>query len=206
MGSVSHVHPAARAVLDRSEAERVAWMRTDRWIGSCTSTLRIIRSVRESGTIPRFTTERGGCVMIPHLFFYQLAVLGLLWLCVMLHAAWPSRCMTAQGTLAKPILPRRQRSTEPTPFAGLTPKPHCALGEHEATPPKLLPPVPPEPMPPTHRRPRTVDTARHFCPSAGCRYRGWLGLGNLRANGHPPGGPWRQLQCTARTGYVLETH
>ena len=33
MGSVSHVHPAARAVLDLSEAERVAWMRTDRWIG-----------------------------------------------------------------------------------------------------------------------------------------------------------------------------
>ena len=28
--------------------------------------------------------------MVPHLLFYQLAVLGLLWLCVMLHAAWPS--------------------------------------------------------------------------------------------------------------------
>jgi hypothetical protein len=107
--------------------------------------------------------------MIPHLFFYQLAVLGLLWLCVMLHAAWPSRCTTAQGTPAKPIMPRRQRSQEPKPFAGLTHKPSCALCEHEATHPKLPPPVPPEPMPPTHRRPRTVDTSRHFCPSAGCR-------------------------------------
>jgi hypothetical protein len=29
--------------------------------------------------------------MIPHLFYYQLVVLGLLWLCVMLHAVWPSR-------------------------------------------------------------------------------------------------------------------
>jgi transposase-like protein/IS1 family transposase len=46
----------------------------------------------------------------------------------------------------------------------------------------------------------------HFCPHRGCRYRGWLGLGNLRANGHPSGGPWRQFQCTACTGYFLETH
>ena len=95
--------------------------------------------------------------MIPHLFFYQLAVLVLLWLCVMLHAAWPSRCATAQGTPAQPITPRRHRSKEPKPCAGLTHKPSCALCEHEATHPKLPPPVPPEPIPPTHRRPRTVD-------------------------------------------------
>jgi IS1 family transposase len=46
----------------------------------------------------------------------------------------------------------------------------------------------------------------HFCPHDGCDYRGWLGLGNLRANGHPSGGPWRQLQCTACTGYFPEHH
>jgi len=51
-----------------------------------------------------------------------------------------------------------------------------------------------------------VDTSQHFCPHTGCRYRGWLGLGNLRANGHPSGGPWRQFQCTACEGYFLETH
>src|SRR5499425_491920 len=144
--------------------------------------------------------------MIPYQVYYQLVVLGLLWLCVMLHSAWPSRCTTAQGTPAKPIMPRRQHSQEPKPFAGLTHKPSCALCEHEATHPKLPPPVPPEPMPPTHRRPRTVDTSRHFCPHAGCRYRGWLGLGNLRANGHPTGGPWRQFHCTACGVYFLETH
>jgi len=33
-----------------------------------------------------------------------------------------------------------------------------------------------------------------------------LEVGNLRANGHPSGGPWRQLQCTACQGYFLETH
>jgi IS1 family transposase len=46
----------------------------------------------------------------------------------------------------------------------------------------------------------------HFCPQDGCAYRGWLGLGNLRANGHPSGGPWRQFQCTSCDGYFLETH
>src|SRR5499433_2330063 len=144
--------------------------------------------------------------MIPHLFYYQLVIWGLLWLCVMLHLPWPSRCTTAQGTPAQPILPRRQRSKDPKPCAGLTHKPHCALCEQEAVHPQAAPPVPPEPMPPTHRRPRTVDTSRHFCPSAGCRYRGWLGLGNLRANGHPSGGQWRQFHCTGCDGYFLETH
>ena len=32
------------------------------------------------------------------------------------------------------------------------------------------------------------------------------GCGNIRANGHPSGGPWRQLHCTACEGYFLETH
>jgi IS1 family transposase len=61
-------------------------------------------------------------------------------------------------------------------------------------------------MPPTNRRPRTVDTSRHFCPHTDCDYRGWLGLNNLRANGHPSGGPWRQFQCTACDGYFPEHH
>ncbi len=61
-------------------------------------------------------------------------------------------------------------------------------------------------MPPTHRRPCHIDTSRHFCPHAGCDYQGWLGLGNLRANGHPSGGPWRQLSCRSCHGYFLETH
>jgi IS1 family transposase len=61
-------------------------------------------------------------------------------------------------------------------------------------------------MPPTNRRSRTVDTSQHFCPHTGCRYRGWLGRGNLRANGHPNGGPWRQFQCTACEGYFPEHH
>jgi transposase-like protein len=33
-----------------------------------------------------------------------------------------------------------------------------------------------------------------------------LGLGNLRANGPPSGGPWRQFSCRSCQGYFLETH
>jgi IS1 family transposase len=51
-----------------------------------------------------------------------------------------------------------------------------------------------------------VDTSRHFCPYPTCAYQGWVGLGNLCANGHPSGGPWRQLHCTSCGGYFQETH
>jgi hypothetical protein len=54
--------------------------------------------------------------------------------------------------------------------------------------------------------PPTVDTQRHFCPSPRCDYYGWIGLGNIRANGHPGGRRWRQLQCVACGTYFLETH
>jgi hypothetical protein len=105
-----------------------------------------------------------------------------------------------------PSQPRPKRSREPQPFAGLTYKPPCALCEHDTAPSKAPPPVPPDSMPPTTRRPRQVDTSPLFCPHANCDYRGWAGRGNLRANGHPNGGPWRQLRCPSCGGYVWETH
>jgi IS1 family transposase len=61
-------------------------------------------------------------------------------------------------------------------------------------------------MPPTQHRPRTVDTSLHFCPHTAGDYRGWLGLHNLRANGHPKGGPWRPFSCTACHGFFPEHH
>jgi IS1 family transposase len=144
--------------------------------------------------------------MIPPHFYSQLVFLGLLWLIVMLYLAWSSPGPTPQTKLSAPIMPRRKRFNDPQPFAGLTHKPHCALCAHEATHPYAPPPAPPDPMPPTTRRPRAIDTSRHFCPHPGCRYRGWPGRGNLRANGHPSGGPWRQFQCTACDGYFPEHH
>jgi hypothetical protein len=141
--------------------------------------------------------------MVPHLVFYQRAVCVLVWLFITLHVTGSKPGLT---TPPVPAQPKRKRSPEPTAFAGLTHKPHCALCERETAHPQAPPPVPPDPIPPTNRRPRTVDTSRHFCPHNGCRYRGWLGLNNLRANGHPNGGPWRQLHCTACAGYFPEHH
>ena len=105
-----------------------------------------------------------------------------------------------------PAQPKRKRSSEPKPFAGLTHTPLCALCEHEAVETAPAPPRRPDPRPPTHRRPRTVDTSTHLWPHTDCDYRGWLGLGNLRANGHPHGGPWRQLHCLGCNGYFPEHH
>jgi len=144
--------------------------------------------------------------MVSHLFFYQLALLAVIWLFVMLHLSWLRPSTTNTTAPATPITPRRTRFTAPKAFAGLTHKPHCVLCEQatrETAPP---PPVPPNPMPPTNRRPRMVDTSRHFCPHADCDYRGWLELNNLRANGHPNGGPWRQFHCLGCNGYFPEHH
>src|SRR5262249_9852186 len=143
--------------------------------------------------------------MVSHLFYYQLPLLPLVWLFVMLHVAESRRGAPIPPT-ATPIKPTRKRSTAPQPFEGLTHKPHCALWERDTASPQPPPPVPPDPLAPTPRRPHAIDTSRHFCPHAGCEYRGWLGLGNLRANGHPSGGPWRQFHCTSCQGYFLETH
>ena len=144
--------------------------------------------------------------MIPHLVYYQLGILVLLWLCLMLPYLWPSPPGGAPKTPTQPIRPQRKRSTEPKPFAGLTHKPHCALCEQEIGARAPAPPRRPAPIPPTNRRPRTVDTSMHFCPHTDCDDRGWLGLNNLRANGHPSSGPWRQFHCTSCQGYFLETH
>jgi len=143
--------------------------------------------------------------MIPHQFFYQLVLLGLLWLFVMLHYAWPSRCVAAPHKPAKPIMPRRKRSSDPQPFPGLTRKPSCAACAQAHASAPQLPGCPPPRIVPTRGRPCQVDTSQHFCPHPDCDYRGWVGWGNLSANGHPSGGPWRQLYCSQGEGDFLET-
>jgi IS1 family transposase len=145
--------------------------------------------------------------MVSHLFFYQLMFLGLLWLCVMLHYAWPNdECTAGDQRPSKPLLPPRQRSSDPQPFPGLTHKPPCmACAQAAQEPAALPPPLPPPPITSRLGRPRQVDTSQHFCPHPDCDYRGWVGWGNLSANGYPSGGPWRQLYCSQCEGYFLET-
>jgi IS1 family transposase len=144
--------------------------------------------------------------MIPTLFFYELMLVALVWLFLMLYWLWPNDSVILCSTLPTLPPPQRKHSRELNAFAGLSKKPPCAACEHDATHPQPPPPTPPDPMPSSNRRPRTVDTSKHFCPQPGCAYQGWLGLGNLRANGHPNGGPWQQFHCTACEGYFLETH
>jgi IS1 family transposase len=146
--------------------------------------------------------------MVSHHYVYQLVLFALIWLFIIVHLtrAKPAVVASATPVLPEPRKPKRHRPDEPKPFEGLTHKPHCALCERETAHPQAPPPVPPDPMPPTNRRPREIDTSLHFCPHAGCAYRGWFGLGNLRANGRPSGGPWRQFHCTSCQGYFLETH
>jgi IS1 family transposase len=141
--------------------------------------------------------------MVSHLFYYQLALCVLVWLFVMLHVTGSHPGLPASPAVAKS---KRKSSTEPKAFEGLTHKPHCVLCEQEINATAPAPPRRPDPMPLTNRRRRTVDTSQHFCPHTDCDYRGWLGLNNLRANGHPSGGPWRQLHCTACDGYFPEHH
>jgi hypothetical protein len=110
--------------------------------------------------------------MIPHHVYYQLAILVLLWLCLMMSHLWPSPTGGAPKTPTPPIKPQRRRSHEPKPFAGLTHKPHCALCDQEPDETAPASPQRPDPMPPTNRRPRMVDTSMHFCPHTSCDYRG----------------------------------
>jgi IS1 family transposase len=144
--------------------------------------------------------------MVPDLFFYQLVLVALVWVCLMLQWVWPSDCAPAHPTPPPPTPPRRQRSREPKPFAGLTRKPPCAACEQALQVPTVPSPAAAPPrIVPTRGRRRQVDTSTHFCPNPDCAYRGGVGWGNLRANGHPSGGPWRQLLCVACRRYFLET-
>lgn len=142
--------------------------------------------------------------MVPDLFFSQLVLIPLVWLCLMLHWTRPSDLATCPPTPElMPPVPKRKR--ERKPFAGLTKKPHCAACTHASDLRSEASCPPPPRLVPTRGRRRQVDTSTHFCPNPDCAYRGWVGQGNIRANGHPNGGSWRQLLCVACRRYFLET-
>src|SRR2546425_10278469 len=144
--------------------------------------------------------------MISDLFFYQLLLGGLLWLCLMLHGMWPSERVMPGATRPPPPLPPRKRSSDPQPFPGLTRTPPCAACEQAHAHVPQPPGCPPPRIVPTRGRPRQVETSRHCCPGPACTYGGWLGLGHITSNGHPSGGLWRQLPCTGCGSYCQETH
>src|SRR6267143_384375 len=103
--------------------------------------------------------------MVSHLFFYQLVLVALVWLCVMLHWTWPSDPASVWPTTPEPLPPLRKRKREPTPFAGLTTKPHCDACEHGSAPRSQTPSVPPQRIVSTRGPPRHDATARHLRPT-----------------------------------------
>ena len=174
--------------------------------GSCTCSLRRIAPPRKPGKMPPYhAIMRGLCHdSIPVI----LPVSGLGTPVTVCHATLCLTQLMRDGTgnasqahhAAASTLQGAQGVCRPYPQAPLR---GLCTGSR-AAPACSLPPPPR--MVPTQGRPRHVDTSRHFCPHPPCAYRGWVGLGNLRANGHPSGGPWRQLYCMACESDFLATH
>ena len=145
--------------------------------------------------------------MVHDLFFYALVLMGILWLYVILIWVWPPHQAAPDRTDRQPAHRPPKRLQNLNPLPGLTHKPCCVACEHAAQASAVQsPPTPPLPLTSTRGRRRHVDTSAHFCPNPHCEYRGWVGLGNLCANGHPNGGPWRQWHCIVCGSYFLETH
>jgi IS1 family transposase/transposase-like protein len=143
--------------------------------------------------------------MVDHLLFQDLLLIVLLWLGVLLYARW-ARTRAATGpTTRKLATPLHKHPRDPTLFPGLTHKPPCAACEQAPAPAEPLP-LPPPLLSTLQGRPRHVETSGQFCPQPRCAYYGWVGRGNLRANGYPNGGRWRQFQCRSCKQYFLETH
>jgi IS1 family transposase len=143
--------------------------------------------------------------MAPKLLFYQLLLVALALICFMIHVRWPDPSRVTPPRPLKPNKPHRKRFEEPTPFTGYIHTPLCEAWELGADTRPKAPGPPPPMLTCTRGRRRTVDTHAHFCPAPGCAYRGWRGRGNIRANGHPGGQPWRQFQCVSCQGYFSET-
>jgi hypothetical protein len=129
----------------------------------------------------------------------------------MLQGAWPRAPAAAGPTTREPTPPLPTRAHTPTPFAGLTPKPHCDACEPAPAPPPQAPSAPPPRLVPPRGRRRPVATSTHGGPKPHCRELGGVGWGKRRAHGHPNGGPWRQWlggacrgSCRAPRGPLLQ--
>src|SRR5262249_9065924 len=85
--------------------------------GPCPSKLRLIRPPENRGKYPSFlTAARGGFAIVSNLFFYQRALIALLWLCLLLHYAWPSDRAAIRPT-PPALTTRRQLGRSPSQLA-----------------------------------------------------------------------------------------
>jgi transposase-like protein len=149
--------------------------------------------------------EEEGNVIVDNLLVHDLLLLVLLWLGGLRYKRWVRNRSAICPTTRKTASPLHQHSQDAQPFPGLTYKLPCALCEQAPVSTPAAPRVPPPQLPSSPGRPRQVDTAAQFCPRPRCAYYGWVGRGNIRANGYPSGGRWRQFQCRSCQQYFLET-
>jgi hypothetical protein len=136
---------------------------------------------------------------------YQLLVVALVLIYLIIHVWWPNPSRLPPLRPLKPDKPRHKRAKAPKPFTGYLNKPLCEACEQGTDTRPQAPGSPPPIITCTRGRRRIVDTQLHFCPDPDCAYRGWLGRGNIRSNGHPGGQTWRQLECVSCQGYFYET-
>ena len=122
--------------------------------------------------------------MAPNPLFYHLLVVALVLICLLIHVGLPDKSPAMPQPPPASTKRRRTRSQDPKPFPGLIHKPLCeALCAGDRCPPHRA--GLPTSCPPLH--PRTSahrQSQSHFRPDPDCAYHGWLGRGNIRANGH----------------------
>src|SRR5215475_15110634 len=102
--------------------------------------------------------------MVSALFFYQLGLIALVWLCFLLQWAWPSDTAVCLPPL-EPTHPLPKRHREPKPFAGLTTKPPCDACAQGSDPRPHATSAPPPRIVMTRGHRRQVDTSAHCCPN-----------------------------------------
>lgn len=137
--------------------------------------------------------------MLDHSVSHILPLLCRVCYLVMLGALFPR-----WWTVVRKPQPTKKRHRKPS---GPTKPPPCPVCQRECEAQAATPgsPEPPPRIEQKQGRPREVDTSSHYCPRKKCRYYGWPGLGNIRANGHPNGGRWRQLECIVCGKCFMET-
>ncbi len=73
--------------------------------------------------------------MVEDLFFHELLLLALLWLCVILYWVGRRRQAVADQAHGNPAKQATRRSQAPKPFPGLTTKPRCGCDAQKSDPP-----------------------------------------------------------------------
>ena len=131
-----------------------------------------------------------------------LSMLSLLWLLCYLPVCWP--LLHSWWAVLRTRQPGGSHCRRPSGPTEPPPCPACQ-GEREAKAQTTASCEPPPRIEQKRGRRRSVDTSSHHCPSKKCLYYGWVGLGNIRSNGHPNGGRWRQLECIVCGKCFMET-